>query len=74
MTYRILHFGASWGPDDTIVFAQHDGGILEVSTDGGEPRAITTLAEDERSHRLPQILPDGETVLFTVIEASTTVG
>ncbi|NIM62922.1 MAG: hypothetical protein GTN89_03305, partial [Acidobacteria bacterium] len=33
---------------------------------GGEARALTALREDERSHRYPQILPDGKSVLFTI--------
>jgi serine/threonine-protein kinase len=61
-------FGASWGPNDTIVFGQQTGGILQVSAGGGAPEAITTLAEGEWSHRLPHILPDGESILFTVMK------
>jgi serine/threonine-protein kinase len=63
-----LPVGASWGPNGTIVFGKDEGGILEISSDGGEPRAITHLAEGEYSHRLPYILPDGETVLFTKLK------
>jgi serine/threonine-protein kinase len=61
-------FGASWGPDDTIVFGQQTGGILQVSADGGAPEAITRIAKGEWSHRLPHILPDGEWILFTVMK------
>ena len=56
--------GASWGSNNNIVFAAWEG-IHEISADGGEPRTLTTLAEGEYSHRLPQILPGGEAVLFT---------
>ena len=58
--------GASWGSDDIILLGQYNGGILAVSADGGELRTITTLAEGEFSHCLPQILPGGEWVLFTL--------
>jgi len=59
-------FGASWGPEGTIVFGQSRGAILKVLADGGVPEEITTLAEGESSHRHPQFLADGDTLLFTV--------
>jgi len=61
-------FGASWGSDDRIVFARGAGGLLEVSSAGGTPTELTTLAVDrgESSHRLPHVLPGGDAVLFTV--------
>ena len=59
--------GADWGPDDSIVFAP-DGntGLSQISAAGGAPRILTTLSGKEASHRAPQILPGGKTVLFTV--------
>ncbi len=60
-------FGATWGPNQTIVFGQQSGSILEVSANGGEPHAITHLREGEYSHRLPHTLADGETLLFTAL-------
>ena len=58
-------FGASWGADDVIVFGQYEGGVLRVSAGGGAPEEITKLAEGEFSHRHPQFVDDGETLLFT---------
>ena len=60
-------FGASWGPDDTIVFGQGAGGIFQVSVAGGTPELLISVDADngERAHG-PQILPDGRTVLFTL--------
>ena len=48
--------GATWGRDDTIVFA--DGVRLSrVSAAGGTPEAVTTVDEKtERAHRWPQFL------------------
>ena len=61
--------GADWGPDDSIIFAP-DGntGLSQIAAAGGTPRVLTTLntKEGELSHRAPQILPGGKTVLFTV--------
>jgi len=59
--------GASWGRDDTIVFAHTDHGIQEVRASGGEVRSLTRIAPDEWHHRWPQILPDGKHVLFTAL-------
>ena len=60
-------FGASWAPDDTIVFGQRFGGILRVSADGGAPEVLIPVdaAKGERAHG-PQILPGGKAVLFTL--------
>ena len=66
-----LVFGASWSHQDQIVFANSRGGLWQVPAAGGTPAAVTKLQSDagEVSHRLPQVLPDGETVLFTVTNA-----
>lgn len=59
--------GASWGPNDTIVFNLTDSDVLyEVPAEGGEPKQLTALGEGEKSHRWPQLLPDGSAVLFTI--------
>ena len=61
-------FGASWGPDNRIVFARAGGGLWQVSGDGGTAAALTTLdvEQGEVSHRLPFVLPGGDAVLYTV--------
>ncbi len=60
-------FGASWGSDDTIVFATaRNGGLWRVSAAGGTPQALTTPQEGEYSHRLPHVLPGGRAVIFTM--------
>ena len=62
--------GASWGPDDTIVFATADPttGLLSVAGGGGEPKVITKpdTAKGEQDHLFPSVLPDGRAVLFTI--------
>jgi serine/threonine-protein kinase len=61
-----LSRGASWGSDETIVFSPSPrSGLMRMSSAGGETQALTTLAEGEISHRWPQWLPDGKSVLFT---------
>jgi serine/threonine-protein kinase len=63
--------GASWGPDDTVVFSGADGaGLFEVPATGGHPHQLTTMdrTRGELTHRWPQVLPDGVHVLFTALE------
>jgi serine/threonine-protein kinase len=61
--------GASWGFDDSIAFNRsYTSGLYLVSAAGGTPQAITNIdfEKKEKTHRFPQILPDGKTVLFTI--------
>jgi hypothetical protein len=62
--------GASWGDDNTIVFATTDPatGLWRVSADGGEPRQITTpdANQGEGDHRFPFVLPGGRGVIYTI--------
>ncbi len=61
--------GASWGPDDTIVFGGGVGaGLQRVAASGGTPSSLTTpdSVKGEVNHGLPQFLPNGRDVLFTV--------
>ena len=60
--------GASWGPDDSIVFTPNPSSpLFRVSAAGGEPQPLTTLDESkkEATHRWPQFLPGGDAILFT---------
>ena len=62
--------GATWGEDDTIVFAPTgDSCLMRVSADGGEATILTDLdrAQGESSHRWPQFLPGGKALLFTAL-------
>ena len=56
--------GGSWGAKGTIVFAERYSPIFKVPAAGGTPAAVTKLQPDQRSHRWPQFLPDGERFVF----------
>ncbi len=59
--------GASWSPDGTVVFGQGFGGhgIYRVDANGGAVEQVTTASKFE--HQVfPQLLPDGETVIYTL--------
>lgn len=63
--------GASWGPDETIIFTPGISGRLglwRVSAAGGKPEPLTTpdATRAENSHRWPEVLPGRQAVLFTV--------
>lgn len=63
-------YGASWGEDGRIFFADtYDSGISVVSADGGTSAILTKPdpKREEYSHRLPHPLPGGKAVLFTVM-------
>ncbi|HEV2200649.1 MAG TPA: protein kinase [Bryobacteraceae bacterium] len=58
--------GGSWGEDGAIVASlNQSGGLFRIPADGGAAVALTQLARREATHRWPQILPGGKTVLFT---------
>jgi len=65
----VLFSGASWGRDDSIVFAQAGGlGLFRVPAAGGEPERIAApdASKGERNYLRPTVLPDGRSVLYTV--------
>jgi serine/threonine-protein kinase len=59
--------GASWGDDGRIVFAAGDG-LRGVSASGGPSVSLTKLdaAAGELGHDWPEVLPGGDTVVYTV--------
>ena len=65
--------GGAWGEDGTIVFSpnQRRERLMRVSSAGGTPEPLTSLAEGEVTQLWPQMLPGGKAVLFT---SSGTVG
>jgi Tol biopolymer transport system component len=58
------YVGMSWGADG-IVFGQSGTGIMRVSANGGKPELLAAVKDGE-SVMGPQMLPDGQTVLFTL--------
>ena len=59
--------GLSWAHDGSILFAQEQGarGVLRVSANGGTPAVVIDVKGREQAHG-PQLLPDGDHVLFTL--------
>jgi serine/threonine-protein kinase len=59
-------YGVSWESEGILVALGRDG-ILRVSPDGGKPVKVVAVGDDELA-ATPQLLPDGQTVLFTVFD------
>ena len=63
--------GATWGPDDTIIFATTNPGtgLQQVPASGGPTTVLTRpdRALGEADHAWPEALPGGRAVLFTVL-------
>jgi eukaryotic-like serine/threonine-protein kinase len=58
--------GATWGDDDSIVFATTEG-MRRVPASGGEPQPLTTVdPERPEQHVLPHLLPGSKWAVFTV--------
>jgi serine/threonine-protein kinase len=66
--------GASWAPDDTIVFATShaDTGLQRVGAGGGDVTVLTRADRrmGEADHIFPHVLPGGRAVLMTVLPVS----
>ena len=61
--------GGTWSADGRIVYApNHRTGLSEVPANGGSARVLTVpdASHGETTHRWPQFLPDGRTLLFLV--------
>jgi serine/threonine-protein kinase len=60
--------GGSWGRNGRLVYTQaYNTGLWSVSEGGGDERELTKpdASKSELGHWWPQILPDGDHVLFT---------
>jgi serine/threonine-protein kinase len=66
-------WGASWGDDNTILFAPTlTSGLSRIAASGGDPSVVTTpdASKGEISHRWPEFLPGAKAALFTIWNGS----
>ena len=63
----------SWSADNRILFGQGTEGIGQVSADGGTPEVLVAVKDGEIAYQ-PSLLPDGETVLFTLAGSAGAAG
>jgi Tol biopolymer transport system component len=65
--------GASWGSRGMIGFSPAGAGVIETLPDaGGAPQPVTRMEHGDTSHRWPEFLPGGESILFAT--STTTMG
>jgi Tol biopolymer transport system component len=59
-----LPLGLNWDVDNTIIYGQYSAGdIMRVSSNGGSPEPL--IKTRTQLSVLPQMLPDGKSVLYT---------
>jgi serine/threonine-protein kinase len=63
-------FGMTWG-DDGLLIGQGARGIIRVPEAGGKPEPLVAATVGELAHG-PQLLPDGRTLLYTVLTTGST--
>ena len=64
-----IPYGMEWASDDTILFSiVGNPGLWRIPAVGGEAEQLTTVDEaaGEGRHSRATVLPDGDTVLFTI--------
>lgn len=58
--------GGSFDGNGNIIAAlSHTAGLFTIPGGGGDARPLTKLVSAEQTHRWPQVLPGGKSVLFT---------
>jgi serine/threonine-protein kinase len=61
--------GGTWGEGDQIVVGRVGSGLWMGSANGSEPHQLTIPEQGDR-HELPQMLPGGRAVLFTILSTT----
>jgi serine/threonine protein kinase len=61
--------GATWGADDTILFASGLEPIVSLNAAGGPTKPVTVIDTSRHlgTHRNPHLLPDGHHFLYSII-------
>ena len=64
--------GGTWGADGTIVFDPGASGLMRVPATGGTPQVLSSRdpVMDRKNLSWPQFLPDGRSLLVTVVDRS----
>jgi eukaryotic-like serine/threonine-protein kinase len=72
LTRAAALYGANWESDGTIVYGQVDG-VWRVSANGGPPEQLVRIEPAELAYG-PRMLPDGRSVLFSLVARASMVG
>jgi Tol biopolymer transport system component/predicted Ser/Thr protein kinase len=62
--------GGTWAPDGYIYFSHYWAGLARVPQNGGKLETLTIPdpARQEQGHRWPEVLPDGDNILFSIMK------
>jgi Tol biopolymer transport system component/predicted Ser/Thr protein kinase len=68
--------GESWSSDGQIIFGTTASGLFRVPASGGTPSPLTTIeaSRGERTHRFPQVLPNGHLIFLLLSEKPENTG
>ena len=58
-------YGAQWAGEEALYISESGQGIFKLSPNGGQPQVVVPVETDQLIYG-PQLLPDGETLLFTL--------
>ena len=68
-TADFFFFGMSWD-ESGILWGEGSRGVMRIAPEGGKPERLASVNEGELAHG-PQMLPGGQSLLFTVGTTST---
>jgi serine/threonine protein kinase len=60
--------GASWGEDNRIIYSVAQEGIRWIPANGGQPETLVDTKDYLTFH--PRLLPDGKSLIYTVLDPS----
>ncbi|MGB7220616.1 MAG: hypothetical protein WBD07_17590 [Vicinamibacterales bacterium] len=63
-------YGLAWGTGGTLLVGQGAKGIFKVPVSGGTPEPVVRMNAGELAYG-PQLLPGGDTILYTLIDVKT---
>ena len=65
--------GVAWTTNGFVLTQDSSSGLFGIPASGGAAQPLTKLDESrrEKSHRFPQVLPGGESVLFSIATSRT---
>jgi serine/threonine-protein kinase len=62
---------SAWGPDGTIIFSkgitQRGSHLWRTNASGAKPEPLTVVDSTDHAHASPSFLPDGKSILFTIL-------
>lgn len=65
----------TWGPDGTIIFSkgvtQRGSGLWRTNAAGAAPETVSVVDSADHAHGSPSYLPDGKSIVFTILVTPT---